>query len=72
MNGTSVSAVRSDQRGRDADEAGHALRHTLGEDQGDPAAHGRADQDLRALGQPRHRLRRVVGPVADRVVLESA
>ncbi len=56
----------------DADEARHPLRQRPGEEQGDPAAHGGADEHLRAARQRLHRIARVLRPVADRAVVEAA
>ena len=41
-------------------------------EQRDPAAHRRADQDQRSVGQPIDHRQRVVGPAADGAVLEPA
>ena len=60
------------RRGGDADEPGDPPRQPPREQQGDPAAHARADQHLRALGQPHDRVLGVARPAADRAGEEVA
>ena len=59
-------------RGGDADQRGDAIRAGEGGQQRDPAAHRGADQDQRPFGQPVDHGQRILGPAADRAVLEPA
>ncbi len=59
-------------RGGDTDQRGDAIRTGERGEQRDPAAHRRADQDQRSLGQPVDHGERIVGPAADGAVLEPA
>ena len=56
----------------DADECGHARGPCQGREEHDPAAHAGADQDLRPLGQCVQRRDGILGPDADRAILEAA
>ena len=63
--------------GRDEHHAGEpvriaALAQALGEQQRHPAAHRRADDDLRAVGESVHHRLRLLQPERDRAVLEAA
>ncbi len=60
------------RRGRDADKGVDAGWPREGDQQRDPAAHGGADENDRALGQVVDEEQRIFGPAADGALLELA
>ena len=59
------------RRRRYADQCAHRHAPACGQQQRNPAAHGRPDQDLRAFRQRRNHTCRILGPTPDRAILKT-